>query len=130
MAVSKAKLERLSAKGIVPPSMMGVWVNELGSTMTVTTVNGAVFSGSYQSSDGNGGQVTGTLNGVVSGETLAWTVSWQPAVDSTTAWSGKFLVDDNDDVYIYTLWYLSEGDQDAPVWQSFLAGQDTFWPQA
>ncbi|MBS0331993.1 MAG: hypothetical protein JSS35_04445 [Proteobacteria bacterium] len=120
-------MERLSAKGIAPPSMLGVWTNELGSTMTVTGVSGATFNGTYQSSDGNGGQVIGALNGVVSGETLAWTVSWQPTVDSTTAWTGKFLVDANEDVYIYTLWHLSDGDQNGPIWQSFLAGQDTFY---
>jgi hypothetical protein len=127
MAMLKAELERLSAKGIAPPSMMGTWTNELGSTMTVTSVSGATFSGTYQSDDGNGGQIVGALNGVASGETLAWTVSWQPTVDSTTAWTGKFLVDSNNDVYIYTLWYLSAGDQNAPIWQSFSAGQDTFW---
>lgn len=127
MPVLKAKLERLSARGIAPPSMMGTWTNELGSTMTVTTVNGATFSGTYQSDDGNGGQIVGALNGVVSGETLAWTVSWQPTVDSTTAWTGKFLTDDGGGIYIYALWYLSSGDETTPIWQSFAAGQDTFY---
>jgi hypothetical protein len=127
MTVQKASLERLSASGLVPPSMMGTWTNELGSTMTVTRVNGTTFSGTYQSDDGQGGQIIGSLNGVASGETLAFTVSWQSTVDSTTAWTGKFLSDGNGGIYIYALWYLSAGDDTVPIWQSFSAGQDTFW---
>jgi hypothetical protein len=59
---------------------------------------------------------------------LGWVVSWLPTVDSTTSWTGKFLVDKlNGQIVIYTLWRLSSGDANVPLWQSFAAGQDVFW---
>ncbi|MGH7023685.1 MAG: avidin/streptavidin family protein [Caulobacteraceae bacterium] len=128
MAASKANLARLASQGLAPPNLMGVWTNEIGSIMTITVVNGANFSGTYESDDGQGGRIRGTLSGISSGETLGWTVSWQPVVDSTTSWTGKFLVDKlTNKIDIYTLWYLSSGDAVVPLWDSFSAGQDTFW---
>ena len=128
MTATKANLVRLSARSLTPPSLLGVWTNELGSTMDVTNVNGAYFSGVYASTDGHGGQVQGNLSGIAAGETLGWAVSWQPASDSTTSWVGKFMVDNTTGrICIYTLWYLSSGDASQPMWQSFTAGQDLFW---
>ncbi len=126
MPVTKANLARLATQGLVPPNMLGIWTNELGSIMTITAVDGANFSGTYESDDGRGGRVKGTLNGITAGETIGWSVSWQPAVDSTTSWTGKFLVS-GQKIYIYTLWYLSSGPEDQPLWESFSAGQDLFW---
>jgi hypothetical protein len=128
MAFTRANLVRLATKGVAPPNIVGVWQNELTSVMTIHAQDGSYFSGSYDSPDGKGGRVQGTIQGILSGETLGWTVSWQPAVDSTTTWTGKFLVDRlTNQVVIYTLWQMSSGDAALPVWESFAAGQDTFW---
>jgi hypothetical protein len=128
MVAAKANLVRLASQGVVPPNLIGIWKNEINSIMTITAVNGSAFSGTYESDDGQGGRIKGTLNGITSGETLGWTVSWMPTVDSTASWTGKFLVDQTTGKFnIYTLWYLSSGDQNLPLWESFAAGQDTFW---
>jgi hypothetical protein len=128
MTIEKSSLTTLMSLNITPPSLLGVWTNEMNSTMTVTSVNGANFAGAYESDDGQGGRIKGILSGITSGETLGWTVSWKPKLDATTSWAGKFLVDKVTKKYvIYTLWHLSSGDEDVPLWESFLAGQDLFW---
>ncbi|MDR3474384.1 MAG: avidin/streptavidin family protein [Devosia sp.] len=126
MTVAKSSLLRLAAQGLAPPNMLGVWNNELGSIMTINAVNGSTFSGTYDSDDGHGGRIVGDLTGIVAGETIGWSVSWQPGADSTTSWAGKFLTSGGK-IYIYTLWYLSGGDAALPLWESFSAGQDLFW---
>jgi hypothetical protein len=126
MAVAKADFVSLSSQGLAPPNLIGNWTNELGSIMSITAVSGARFSGTYDSDDGQGGRILGTLSGIAAGETIGWSVSWKPTVDSTTSWTGKFLFNAGT-IFIYTLWYLSSGDATLPLWQSFAAGQDLFW---
>jgi len=126
VAFTKANLDGLN--GSPPPKIVGVWKNELTSVMTIRSQNRSVFSGVYDSPDGHGGRIQGSLTGILSGETLGWTVSWKPTVDSTASWTGKFLIDRlTNQIVIYTLWYLSSGDANLPLWESFAAGQDVFW---
>jgi hypothetical protein len=47
-----------------------------------------------------------------------------------TSWSGKLLIDDDENLYIYTLWQLSHAVEEAgDWWQSIIAGSDSFWKE-
>ena len=129
---AKNTLKLYSAKNAAPLNLVGKWVNELGSVMTVDKFKNGSFSGTYESTvSGGGGSVSGTLSGVVAGDTIGFCVNWEPTYSSVTSWSGKLLATPQGDPYIYTLWQLSQGvDDAADWWQSFLAGSDTFWRQA
>ncbi len=128
MIAEKADLCRLPGEALSTTDILGDWTNEIGSTMTIGSLSRGAINGSYESDDGQGGRVKGQLVGLVAGETIGWTVSWQPAVDSTTSWTGKFLYEKSRKrVVIYTLWYLSSGSATLPLWESFAAGQDTFF---
>lgn len=127
---NKAELKLYSSTGGGLPSMRGVWVNELGSTMTVAdqTADGH-FSGIYSSAvSGTGQQVQGPLQGFVTNNSVGWVVNWSPAFHSTTSWAGKILRDPTGAPIIYTLWNLSRelSDPASDWWESFLSGSDRF----
>jgi len=114
------------AKGAAAPSLLGVWQNELGSTMTITTFDGTNFAGIYTSPVSSGpGPATGPVAGTLSGIALAFTVNWT-GFSSVTSWSGLLLTDDSL-LVMYTLWHLaSTPESQANFWESILAGADLF----
>ncbi|MES2045095.1 MAG: avidin/streptavidin family protein [Pseudomonadota bacterium] len=126
----KADLELFSRGGSALPSMMGRWVNELGSTMTVTAqAPDGHFSGAYTSAvSGTGQQVHGPVQGFVTNDSVGWVVDWTPTFRSTTSWAGKILRDPTGAPMIYTLWNLSRelADPAEDWWESFLSGSDRF----
>ncbi|MGD0190351.1 MAG: avidin/streptavidin family protein [Rhizomicrobium sp.] len=128
-AISKAKLARLSEHGIREPDLHGSWANELGSRMIIVDVNGKSFAGDYKSKDVDGNWITGSLSGTLAGDTVGFTVNWQPTYDSVTSWSGKLSADEVGNIYIHTLWLLASGDENLPLWESISAGADVFWRQ-
>jgi hypothetical protein len=132
MSIERKNLKSYSAstpKGQAStPNMLGVWQNELGSTMTATNVSGQTFSGTYSSavSEG-GGSVTGPVAGTVSGDAVGFTVNWSSAFSSVTSWSGVLLTS-GDGLVIYSLWQMAntpESEED--FWQSIQAGADLFF---
>jgi hypothetical protein len=127
--VSKAQLKRLSAAGITRPTLLGTWNNELGSVMNITTSDGTVFSGDYKSKDASNNWVSGSLQGTIAGDTIAFTVNWPSPDNSVTAWAGKLSADtsNSNKIYINTLWLLASGDATTPLWESISAGSDWFW---
>ena len=80
MSIERKELKPYSASKTstlaVIPAITGVWQNELGSTMTITSFDGENFSGTYTSAVSEGqGPVTGTLAGTLAGDAVAFTVS-------------------------------------------------------
>jgi len=76
MSIDRRALRAYSASGESAPSLQGVWQNELGSTMTITSFDGTTFGGTYASSvSSEGGPVTGTLTGTFAGDAVGFTVN-------------------------------------------------------
>jgi Avidin family len=67
MSIDRKALKPYSVSGKrVVPGLQGVWQNELGSTMTITSFDGTTFGGTYSSAVGDGqGPVSGTLAGTL-----------------------------------------------------------------
>ena len=129
MLPSKRSLKTFSSQMRGEPELVGTWANELGSKLKIESVSDGLIAGKYWSKvSEEHDPVCGTLTGVVAGDTIGFTVSWQPTFDSVTSWSGKLLVTPQGQQYIYTLWQLSRDVGDgSDWWQSFLSGSDTFW---
>jgi hypothetical protein len=110
---------------------VGVWKNELGSTMEVEQYDGTNFTGSYTSAvSANGQSAKGTLSGTVAGDAVAFLVNWKQQFSSVTAWSGLVLGDAATPA-IYALWHLSTTPEaDDGAWESIMAGADLFFPAA
>jgi avidin family protein len=128
MAINRKALKPYSASGkSTGPNLQGVWQNELGSTMTITSFDGTTFSGTYASAvSSGGGSVSGTLAGTLAGDAVGFIVNWKPAFSSVTSWSGIVLTS-GDALAIYSLWHLaSTPESDADYWESITAGADLF----
>ena len=105
----------------------GMWMNELGSSMSIEHFDGASFSGIYESAvSENGSSVRGELTGTLAGDAIAFLVNWRSQYSSVTAWSG--LVMSSGEVQaIYTLWHLANTpESEADAWRSIEAGSDVF----
>ena len=100
------------------------WTNELGSVMTIDSVDSTGFvTGSYVTAAGCGQGVQKPLVGWYNGGAFTFTVDWQEC-DSLTVWSGNL---DSTGQTIPTLWHLVISG--TPQWNSTLAGTDTFTRQ-
>lgn len=131
MPIDKKSLKPYSkSASATQPALQGVWQNELGSTMTITSFDGTTFSGTYESAvSGGGAPVTGPLAGTLAGDAIGFTVNWSSATSSVTSWNGLLLSDGNA-LYLYTLWYLASTPGSAEdYWESILAGADIFVQQ-
>jgi hypothetical protein len=125
---SRGDLKLYSQRATTDPDLKGIWVNELQSVMTIARVEAGVFRGEYESAvSGEHSPVKGKLIGTIAGDSLGFTVNWEPDFDSVTSWSGKLLVDEDGALSIYTLWQLSRPvEESEDWWQSILAGSDMF----
>ena len=101
-----------------------VWVNQLGSTMTIQVVaaNGLV-TGTYATKVGCGAGKVRPLIGWYNKGAFAFVVNWEEC-ESLTAWSGHV---DSLNPKIVTLWHLPKSGP--PRWDSTFAGADTFVPK-
>lgn len=139
MSVDKSRLSMFSSSesggsaGEATPGAstfnpVGIWYNELGSTMTIETFDGANFSGVYASAVGQNGSANGVLAGTINGNAIGFTVNWQSAATSVTSWNGVILADGNTPIF-YTLWHLASSPASiGEAWESILAGADIFFP--
>jgi hypothetical protein len=128
MSLDRKALKPYSIKGgSAAPSLLGVWQNELGSIMTITSFDGTTFAGTYTSAvSSQSSPATGKLSGTLSGIALGFTVNWTLTFSSVTSWSGLLLTDGNS-LVIYTLWHLASTPESEPdFWESILAGADLF----
>jgi hypothetical protein len=110
-------------------SPVGVWKNELGSTMEIEHFDGTNFTGIYTSAvSANGQSAKGVLSGTVAGDAIAFLVNWKEEFASVTAWSGLVL-GNGDTPAIYALWHMSSTPAaDEGAWESIMAGADLFFP--
>lgn len=104
----------------------GTWINELGSTMSVTLQSNNVITGSYIS-----GSARGPLNGFINSTgsdsvvVYSFSVNWGNYA-SVTGWTGTCRMK-NGVPTIKTLWNLARV-KSANEWDNILAGSDTFIP--
>lgn len=99
-----------------------VWVNQLGSTMTITIASDGSVTGTYVSAVGCGAGTSFPLAGWYNNLAITFTVNWQHC-DSLTAWTGHWIASGSQQQFV-TLWYLAVGGTVA--WDSTVAGADTF----
>lgn len=128
MTLDRKTFKPYSLKGgPAAPSLLGVWKNELGSTMEITSFDGTTFTGKYTSAvSSNSTSATGKLAGTLSGIALGFTVNWATPFSSVTSWSGLLLTNGSL-LAIFTLWHLaSTPESEADLWESILAGADFF----
>ena len=100
----------------------GTWINELGSTMTLTVNTDGSVTGSYTSAVGDTN--TYPLQGQAAANTIVFTVAFD-ATGSLTAWAGHY---NPNTVAIDTLWHLVAQPDQGELWDATLAGFDTFTP--
>ncbi|HEX8597786.1 MAG TPA: avidin/streptavidin family protein [Chloroflexia bacterium] len=117
--------------------LLGVWHNELGSTLFIDEVQGGLLSGRYQTAVSSSGcahgifQVVGVTDTESDGHNVGFTVSWNNAsskCSSVTSWSGQLLTDANNNPYITAFWLLTMESKQADSWWATHVGQDTFFP--
>ena len=107
-------------------SLEGVWYNQLGSRMDITSATNNQLSGTYESGVGCAqGPYTLTGRYETEGKSLGWVVSWekegQESCRSTASWSGEY---DDTACEIRTTWLLTY--PPAEDWNSTTTGVDTF----
>ncbi|NXG25383.1 AVID protein, partial [Grallaria varia] len=127
----------LGAHGLSPKkcSLMGEWINDLGSTMKILAVNGnGDFSGTYLTA------VTATTNEIKESPlqgslqrknqkgqpTFGFTVNWTFS-DSVTVFTGQCFVDKNGKEVLKTMWLLrSHMDSIENDWKATRVGINIF----
>jgi hypothetical protein len=112
-----------SGSAVAQPSLAAasVWVNELGSKMTIQTVGAdGLITGTYVTAVGCGAGKIRPLRGWYDNGAITFTVNWQEC-NSLTSWTGNVAASG---VAIVTLWQLTVS---GPAqWNSITAGADTF----
>ncbi len=102
-------------------AVSSVWVNELGSKMTIESVGAdGLITGTYVTAVGCGAGTVRPLRGWHNSGAITFTVNWQECA-SLTSWTGNVATLG---VTIATLWQLSLSGP--PKWNSIIAGADTF----
>ena len=107
----------------------GKWFNELGSLMTIASIDGNVLSGEYQTRVGDPRGLY-ILSGQTDGDrqSLGWCVGWvnqDGDAHSTTSWSGQYQTVGGDET-IAAMWLLTMDIPTSDDWKSTLIGKDVF----
>jgi hypothetical protein len=72
------------------PAVSSVWVNELGSTMTIQSVGtDGLITGTYVTAVGCGAGTVRPLTGWWNNSAMTFTVNWQEC-NSLTSWTGNY----------------------------------------
>lgn len=119
-------------------SPVGTWENQLGSTMTIDSVdpNTGAIAGRYRSPSGTSGQefpLSGWLNrapyveGKDNAVIISFSVRWG-SIGSVTSWSGV-CKEQNRTPAIQALWHLARPNTSF-VWDHVLTGNDVFSPKS
>lgn len=104
----------------------GIWKNDLGSTMTLSQTKD-VLAGTYKSAVSAGGTpTTGSLQGYVDGDLIAFAVHWDQ-FQAITTWVGQ--LDPKNPKRMITLWQMVSQVAAGDEWHSINAGTDTFTKQ-
>lgn len=114
---------------------VGIWYNELGSCMEITSAQDGQLSGTYASAVGDATKqyvLTGRYDSSVAGKSISWTVNWKNSYRnamSTTGWSGQFQTSECGKPQILTTWLLTAQTDPKDDWNSTHVGMDTFTRQ-
>ncbi|HYP40611.1 MAG TPA: avidin/streptavidin family protein [Chloroflexia bacterium] len=119
-------------------SLLGIWVNELNSTLTIESVQSGVLSGTYATAVSAGACAQGTflVSGVTDtdsgGHNIGFTVSWQNIQQggqsnchSVTAWSGQVFNSESGPC-INAFWLLTVESDQEDSWAATHVGLDVF----
>jgi hypothetical protein len=114
----------------------GVWINELGSVLTLKTGPEGLLEGSYVTAVGNCAKgkflVSGRTDVIAGGETLGFAVSWknsQSQCNSTTTWVGHYRSAGEEGESLVTFWVMAEKTGPGEEWESTTLGSDVFYRQ-
>jgi Avidin family len=110
------------------------YVNELGSTMTISFNADGTVTGTYTSLvSGGSGTVSGPLSGWYQGYVLAWSVQWPSNPPSITSWVGAFVQNASGSYNLDTMWLLVSQSANpgnaSEFWSAVNTGSDLFQPQ-
>jgi hypothetical protein len=104
----------------------GIWINELGSQMTISQSDDVVH-GTYQSAVSSGSsQTSGSLLGYVDGNLISFVVHWDQ-FQAITAWVGQ--LEPANPQQLNTLWQMTSQVAPGEEWASINAGADNFTKQ-
>jgi len=124
--------------------LCGVYQNQMGSTMKITSASNSMFAGTYESAVGKAKgkyKLVGAYSGEELPATIGWTVTWNspstPNGTSTTSWTGVIAIGtpekcritntcDPSVLYFITQWHLAMAVNPQNYWQSTLSGLDVF----
>ena len=126
-----AALVALSAAPAHAHGLDGLWVNESGSAMIVSTDETGRLTGRYCSELGRvEPESCHPLTGWVTGDVVGFAVRFDPP-GSVTSWSGQIGTDE-DGAFLRTLWHLSrdvpEEEEAERLWESVISGFAIFRP--
>lgn len=114
-------------------SIDGIWYNQLGSEMTLTTDKDGGLTGKYRSAVGKAEDwyyLSGRYDVLPppnEGDSVGWVVTFRNQkldAHSTASWSGQYFNDSNE--RIITQWLLTSSTIPDNVWDSTNIGTDTF----
>ena len=113
-------------------SVLGAWTNELGSVLTIESVEAGLITGTYTTAvstdacaKGTFG-VTGRTDVDSDGTSAAWSVVWRNEVsdcESATSWAGQFNIQTG---LLTAFWVLSTETDLPEAWGSTRIGIDYF----
>ena len=114
--------------------LIGMWYNELGSRMNITSVHSGMLTGVYNTKVGNAKYdyvMTGRYDFLEDRRSLGWTVTWVNGIydksKSTTCWCGQYQCNpDTKEPQILTTWLLTTQTNPVDDWNSTNVGQDVF----
>jgi hypothetical protein len=113
-------------------SVLGEWTNELGSVLTIESVDSGLITGTYTTAVSAGAcakgvfGVTGRTDVDSDGSSAAWSVVWrneQSDCHSSTAWAGQFNIETG---LLAAFWLLSSQSDEPEAWAATSLGIDTF----
>ncbi|XP_015920749.2 streptavidin-V2 [Parasteatoda tepidariorum] len=112
--------------------LTGTWRNQLNSNMTIESVTGDVFTGTYhtavESTQGAArlsSKISGMIKTVENGKLVGFNVLWNKGA-SLTAWVGECIVCGGREK-IFTTWVLRSYQPVKKRWMTTRINQDTFW---
>jgi hypothetical protein len=108
---------------------VGKWINELGSTLNITSEEANIIKGIYKTAVGEPPLTeTFELIGNVIGNAITFLVNFGDKYNSITSWAGEYLIDQGKEK-IKTLWHLVMNTPSLDPknqWNDILAGADEF----
>ena len=121
----------LESLALAASVLLGTWVNEAGSAVTLVEEEDGRLSGHYRTELGAPDAGDGfPLTGWVQGDQLAFAVDFAPH-GSLTSWTGQ-MSEDADGPFIRTLWHLTRDVPDEAeaedLWGSIVSGYAVFRP--